>query len=106
MCTLMIDGNPTLVAWTGQPAQRKARPSAKKRRTIKAKGETATPTQITDLWSARIFSGLRIPIRFDDRGREYKGTRYGCSKYNYGRKAHNHIKHVRSLKSELKHQIH
>lgn len=51
-------------------------------------------------------SGEREPIGYpgDDNLARY-GTRNKCSKYNRGRKAHDHIKHIRATKAALKRHI-
>lgn len=49
-------------------------------------------------------SGAHAMI-LDDRNDAFRGgTRDSCSKYNAGRKAHDHIKHIRAIKSAVKRQ--
>lgn len=49
-------------------------------------------------------SGTRAPI-LDDRDNNFRdGTRDFCSKYNRGRKAHDHIEHLRRARHAIKRQ--
>jgi hypothetical protein len=116
MCTLMIGNTPRLVAWTDGAST----PATKKRRQrSKAKKDTAvaaplppTPApkaQVAEKKEERFspqFGGEREPIGFDNRSDDYEGgTRYKCSKFNRGRKAHDHIEHIRRSKFDVKRSI-
>lgn len=74
MCTLLIEDRPTLIAWTGQLTKALKRRKVMRVKPVIRRGEE----------SSLQFSGEREPMRFNDHGREYKGTRYDCNRHNHG----------------------
>lgn len=81
MCTILVENQPCMIAWTGQLIDEIS--------TIGTKDAAADS------------SALREPIRFDERqGWLTKGSRYECSSHNYGRKPKYKDRRLRAAGSE------
>lgn len=95
MCTLMIDDQPRLIAWTGHQVNlkaddKKATRSQKRRaqrKKAQAKAFTQSPSTALDEEVICFTSSSREPFRFNGHwALERQGTRYTCTEHNYGRK--------------------
>jgi hypothetical protein len=108
----MIGNTPRLVAWTdgtSAPATKKRRQRSKaKKNTAVAAPLPTTPAPKAQVVEKKVerfspqFGGERESMCFDDYKHRHKGTRYKCSKFNRGRKAHDHIEHIRRSKFDIK----